>query len=116
MCFRIFTLRNALLIMVLALSALANAQTESTLYTFSEQTSFWPQGGLIEDATGNLFGTTRGGGTYGVGTVFELSPPAVLGGAWTITNLYNFLPYGSGGYVPVSELVRDKSGAFYGTF
>jgi uncharacterized repeat protein (TIGR03803 family) len=116
MRFRIFTLRNALLITTLALSVLANAATESTLYTFSEQTSFWPQGGLLEDSAGNLYGTTRAGGTYGVGTVFELSPPAVSGGAWTITTLYSFVPYGSGGYVPVSDLVRDQAGAFYGTF
>src|SRR5260370_29561015 len=116
MRFRMFTLRNALLIMTLALATLANAATESLLYTFKETTSFWPQGGLIEDSAGNLYGTTRAGGTYGVGTIFELSPPAVLGGAWTITTLYNFLPYGSGGYVPVSDLVRDQSGALYGAF
>ena len=116
MCPRIFTLRNTLLIMTLvALSLLANAQTESTLYTFSETTSFWPQGGLLEDSAGNLYGTTRGGGTYGVGTVMELSPPAVSGGAWTLTTLYNFVPYGSGGYVPISDLVKDQAGAFYGT-
>jgi len=114
MCCRIFTLRNILLMMTLALSVVANAQTGSTLYTFSEQTSFWPQGTLLEDASGNLFGTTRGGGTYGVGTVFELSP--ATGGTWTLTTLYNFVPYGAGGYVPISDLVRDQAGAFYGTF
>ena len=115
MRFRIFDLRNVLLIMTLALSTLANAQTESTLYTFSETATFWPQGALLEDGTGNLYGTTRGGGTYGVGTVMELSPPAVSGGAWTLTTLYNFVPYGVGGYVPVSDLVKDQAGALYGT-
>ena len=115
MCFRIFTLRNALLMMTVALSLLANAQTESTLHTFSETTSFWPQGALLEDSAGNLYGTTRAGGTYGVGTVFKMAPPAVSGGAWTLTTLYNFVPYGSGGYVPVSDLIMDSTGAFYGT-
>lgn len=115
MRFRIFTLGSVLLMMMLALSAVANAATESLLYTFTETTNFWPQGALIEDATGNLYGTTRGGGAYGVGSVFELSPPAVSGGAWTLTTLYSFVPYGSGGYVPVSDLVRDQAGAFYGT-
>ncbi|PYX48713.1 MAG: hypothetical protein DMG79_11170 [Acidobacteria bacterium] len=105
------------LIATLAFSSLANAiATESTIYTFGESTSFWPQGGLLEDSAGNLYGTTRAGGTYGVGTVFELSPPAVSGGAWTITNLYSFVPYGSGGYVPISDLVRDQKGSFYGTY
>jgi uncharacterized repeat protein (TIGR03803 family) len=116
MCFRLLTLKNALVILALAFSLAANAQTtESTLYTFSETGSFWPQGALLEDATGNLYGTTRGGGTYGVGTVMELSPPAVSGGAWTLTALYNFVPYGVGGYVPISDLVKDQAGAFYGT-
>ena len=116
MSVRIFTLKTALLLVTLALSLAASAQiTESTLYTFSENTTFWPQGTLIEDAKGNLYGTTRGGGTYGVGTVLELSPPAVSGGAWTTTILYSFVPYGSGGWVPISDLVQDKAGAFYGT-
>src|SRR5438309_11263579 len=113
---RISTLKAALLIATLALIALANAATETLLHTFTETTSFWPQGALIEDSTGNLYGTTRAGGTYGVGTVFELSPPAVSGGAWTITNLYSFVPYGSGGYVPISDRVRDQKGSFYGTY
>lgn len=117
MCLRILSLKNALLILALiALPVLANAQTESTLYTFSETTSFWPQGALLEDSAGNLFGTTRGGGAYGVGSVMELSPPSVSGGAWTLTTLYSFIPYGGGGYVPMSDLVRDQAGAFYGTF
>ena len=116
MCFRIPSLRNALLITTLvALSVIANAQTENLLYTFSETTNFWPQGALLEDGSGNLYGTTRGGGTYGVGAVMELSPPAVSGGAWTMTTLYSFVPYGGTGYVPVSDLVKDQAGAFYGT-
>ena len=62
MCVRIFALRKALLILaVVALSCIANAQTMNTIYTFSETTSFWPQGALLEDGSGNLYGTTRGG-------------------------------------------------------
>jgi uncharacterized repeat protein (TIGR03803 family) len=33
-------------------------------------------GSLILDAEGNLYGETWGGGVYGFGTVFELSPSA----------------------------------------
>lgn len=115
---RIFNLKTALFFMLtFALSILASAQTETenTIYTFSETTTFWPQGGLLEDSAGNFYGTVRGGGAYGVGAVIELSPPASSGGAWTVTVLYSFVPYGSGGYVPVSDLVRDQAGAFYGT-
>jgi uncharacterized repeat protein (TIGR03803 family) len=118
MCFRIFTLKNAVVMMLitLALSLLSSAQTESTIFTFGESTDFWPQGALLEDSSGNLYGTAKGGGAYGVGAVYELSPPAVAGGAWTQTYLYSFVPYGGGGYVPFSDLVRDQAGAFYGTF
>jgi uncharacterized repeat protein (TIGR03803 family) len=117
MRFRAFILINALLLMIPTLGLQVQAQTtESLIYTFSESTNFWPQGGLLEDSSGNLFGTARGGGAYGVGAVFELSPPAVSGGAWTMTTLYSFVPYGSGGYVPVSDLVRDQAGNFYGTY
>jgi len=115
MRFRIFALGNALLMITLALSGVVNAQTESTLYTFKETTSFWPQGALSEDSAGNLYGTTRAGGTYGVGTIFKMAPPTVSGGAWTLTTLYNFVPYGNGGFVPVSDLIADSTGAFYGT-
>src|ERR1017187_10391832 len=115
MRFRIFAFGNALLMITLALSGAVNAQTESTLYTFKETTSFWPQGALSEDSAGNLYGTTRAGGTYGVGTIFKMAPPTVSGGAWTLTTLYNFVPYGNGGFVPVSDLIADSTGAFYGT-
>jgi uncharacterized repeat protein (TIGR03803 family) len=115
MSVRIFTLKNAPLLMILALSVVAAAQTESTLYTFSQNTTFWPNGTLLEDSKGNFYGTTRGGGAYGMGAVFEFSPPAKSGGAWTMTTLYSFVPYGTGGWLPISDLVQDKSGAFYGT-
>jgi uncharacterized repeat protein (TIGR03803 family) len=32
-----------------------------------------PQSGLIQDSSGNLYGTTLIGGIYGYGTVFEVS-------------------------------------------
>jgi uncharacterized repeat protein (TIGR03803 family) len=48
-----------------------------------------PQGNLIVDTGGNLYGTTVSGGkASGVGgTVFELSP---AGGAWTLKTLHSF--------------------------
>ncbi|HLZ43523.1 MAG TPA: choice-of-anchor tandem repeat GloVer-containing protein [Candidatus Sulfotelmatobacter sp.] len=118
MCFRTFTLKNAFLLMIMtvALGPLSSAQTESNIFLYNKLTDFWPQGGLIEDGAGNLYGTTRGGGTYGVGTVYELSPPAVSGATWNQTILYSFVPYGGGGFVPISDLVKDKNGALYGTF
>src|ERR1700731_2030367 len=60
-------------------------------------------GGLVADDKGNLYGTTSGGGTYNLGTVFELKP--VLGGQWTETILHSF--DGSDGALPQGGLVLD---------
>jgi uncharacterized repeat protein (TIGR03803 family) len=98
-----------------AFAGLASAQTENTLFDFTETDTFWPQGGLVQDARGNLYGAARGGGTYGVGTIFELSPPGQAGGAWTKTPIYNFLSWGTTGNIPSSGLTMDSSGALYGT-
>jgi uncharacterized repeat protein (TIGR03803 family) len=47
-----------------------------------------PSAGLVFDAAGNLYGTTKVGGAYGYGTVFELSPAS--GGNWNEAVLYSF--------------------------
>ena len=68
---------------------------ESTLYEFTNGADGGYDGccviygGLILDASGDLYGTTPAGGT-GSGVVFELSPPSVSGGSWTETVLYTF--------------------------
>ncbi len=49
------------------------ASTPTVLFSFNPADWAWPEGGLIADAAGDLFGTTGGGGTNGEGTVFELS-------------------------------------------
>jgi uncharacterized repeat protein (TIGR03803 family) len=72
-----------------------------------------PDGGVIFDAAGNLYGTTTSGGTYTKGTVFELTPAA--GGTWTEKVLYSFNGNGTDGYAPYSGLVFDAAGNLYGT-
>jgi len=56
-----------------------NGTTQTTLYDFCSLTGCKdgsaPAGSVVMDASGNLFGTTSGGGPSGdYGTVFELSP------------------------------------------
>ena len=46
-----------------------------------------PLGGLVADASGNLYGTTRGGGAHDYGTVYEL---AWNGSSWTYSVLFSF--------------------------
>jgi uncharacterized repeat protein (TIGR03803 family) len=102
----------------LLLSTNSFATTEKVVYRFlGTPDGIDPQGGLVADAAGNLYGTTTGGGTGGCpcGTVFELSPPATLGGAWTETILYSFKGGAADGLDPNSTLIFDKQGNLYGT-
>jgi len=73
-----------------------------------------PYAGLVLNKTGSLFGTSSLGGTNNFGTIFELTPPATQGGAWTETILYNFTGLSDGGY-PHSALLFDTKGKLYGT-
>ena len=65
--------------------------TESILWSFGNGTDgSHPVAGLIMDQGGNLYGTTFGGGAYGRGTVFKLTPPSTSGGSWTESILWSF--------------------------
>ena len=72
-----------------------------------------PVAGLIADAAGNLYGTTRGqlgamgSCPLGCGTVFQLTPSG------TLNVLYSFT--GSDGSHPVAGLLADAAGNLYGT-
>jgi uncharacterized repeat protein (TIGR03803 family) len=67
-------------------------------------------GGVTFDATGNLYGTTTGGGDHNDGTIFELTPGAQ---GWTLTTLHSFDGYDGGS--PNGGLIFDAAGNFYGT-
>lgn len=73
------------------------------------------QSTLIEDAEGNLYGTTALGGLDNIGTVFKLSPAS---GKWKEQILFEFVgtTYGAAaGSFPESGLVMDSAGNLYGT-
>jgi uncharacterized repeat protein (TIGR03803 family) len=89
--------------------------TETLLHTFLNNgvDGFDSLGGLIFDASGDLYGTTGGGGGTGNrGTVFELSPAG--GGSWTETILYAFKDNGTDGIIPYGAVVFDAKGNLYG--
>ncbi len=67
--------------------------------------------GVIFDTVGNLYGITQNGGTYGLGTVFKLSPS---GSGWVFSTIYSFQG-GADGQVPLSAMIFDESGNLYGT-
>ena len=82
--------------------------TETLLVTFNIDNGWLPSGGMIFDASGNLYGVTGFSGSDGV--VFELSPAG--GGSWTYKILYNFS--GLDGSFPEGGLVLDSAGNLYG--
>jgi uncharacterized repeat protein (TIGR03803 family) len=72
-----------------------------------------PDGGLILDADGNLYGTTALGGDpscnggSGCGTIFKLN----INGTETVLHNFEKKP----GEFPAAKLVMDSSGSLYGT-
>jgi uncharacterized repeat protein (TIGR03803 family) len=89
------------------------AQQGKAIHSFAGTDGSSPQGGLIFDAVGNLYGTTIAGGANQVGTVFEMAPLA--GGSWAERVLYSFLYNGQDGYDPRGGVILDAAGNFYGT-
>jgi uncharacterized repeat protein (TIGR03803 family) len=83
---------------------------ETVLHSFTDSPDGAnPQGRLLRDATGNLYGTTALGGASGNGTVFKLDTNG------TETVLYSFTGTGGDGALPVAGLSRDTAGNLYGT-
>ena len=81
----------------------------TTLASFNAATgNCQPVGGVTLDSSGNLFGTTYGGGTSNQGTVFEIAQ-----GTTSITTLANF--NGANGAFSYAALTLDSSGNLFGT-
>lgn len=89
--------------------------TETVLYSFAgSPDGGQPEGGLVFDKAGNLYGTTNKGGASDAGTVFELIAPGTPGGAWTESVLHNFQPVSGDGGSPETGLTWDHSGNLIG--
>jgi len=89
-----------------------NGRTES-LHTFGSPTQnadgCVPQGDLIRDAAGSVYGTTASGGTFGFGTVYKIDASG------TYTLLYNFAGPPNDGRAPSpGALTLDAAGNIYG--
>ena len=82
---------------------------ETVLYSFAGGTDGTiPEGSMVMDAAGNLYGATTYGGIAGAGTIFKVDPT----GKETV--LYTFEHPGDAAY-PQGGLIRDKAGNLYGT-
>jgi uncharacterized repeat protein (TIGR03803 family) len=82
----------------------------TTLYSFGgAPDGANPIGALIQDASGNFYGTTYAGGTTNTGTVYELTANG------TEKVLHSFTFDSGDGWGPWATLVRDTNGNLFGT-
>jgi uncharacterized repeat protein (TIGR03803 family) len=92
------------------------AWTETLAYSFAGPPADGgvPVGKLVLGENGSLYGASMYGGLYNQGTVFELTPPASFGAAWTLAVLYAFRGDGEGTNPGVGVVIGDN-GTIYGT-
>jgi|HubBroStandDraft_6_1064221.scaffolds.fasta_scaffold35916_3 uncharacterized repeat protein (TIGR03803 family) len=100
---------------------LATDRTENVLYSFQGGSDgLYPWAGVVSDKQGNLYGTTRFGGTgngntncanQGCGTIFEVKPDG------TEAVLYSFCSQTNctDGAEPLGAMIFDEKGNLYGT-
>jgi uncharacterized repeat protein (TIGR03803 family) len=88
------------------------ASTPTTLVSFTGANGKSPDGSLIADAAGDLFGTTAYGGADGFGTVFEIAKTR-HGYASAPSTLVSFT--GADGKYPFGSLIADAAGDLFGT-
>jgi uncharacterized repeat protein (TIGR03803 family) len=115
----VFTLLTALALTVIFAQPVS-AQTEKTLHNFNapgEAGGQYPNGGLILDSAGNLYGTTAASSNSCTesecGTVFELVLNA--NGTYTEKVLHTFSSSGKNAWNPQAGVAMDASGNLYGT-
>ena len=95
------------------------------LYTFPSSDDSLPYG-LAIDQHGNMFGVEPRGGSvpiddYYAGALWEVSPPAKKGGAYTRQNIYNFCSIVGfngnciDGWLPMGGVSIGPNGTVYGT-
>jgi uncharacterized repeat protein (TIGR03803 family) len=104
------------MIVLVAMAAMSVATawgaTETVLYNFVSGTGKAPNGSLVFDAAGNIYGTTASGGVSNAGAVFQLHK--TLAGVWIENVLYTFSGLSDGG-APHSGVIFDGAGNLYGT-
>ncbi len=93
--------------------------TEEILWNFTGGENgpvdgMYPDGNVISDVSGALYGTTVEAGAYGAGTVYRLTPPVAGQTQWTEEIVWSFGERRGTGVSPVAGLVSVGS-PFYGT-
>jgi len=88
--------------------------TETILHNFKngDPDGSEPNGGLIQDALGNWYGTTDRDGAYHGGTAFQVTHGA---DGWTDNVIYPFGEQSDDGGSPTAGLIMDTAGNLFGT-
>jgi uncharacterized repeat protein (TIGR03803 family) len=82
---------------------------QTALYSFDSGTDGgYPYSGVILDSSGNLYGTTSGGGYDGWGVVYKIDTNGNESALYTFTG-------GADGGEPYAGVIRDAAGNLYGT-
>jgi uncharacterized repeat protein (TIGR03803 family) len=90
--------------------------TETVLYSFTGGADGAnPDAELIRDAAGNLYGTTRDGGTFDAGVVFELIRCDSEASGYEFKVLHTFAGGADDGAYLYAGLIQDAAGNLYGT-
>jgi uncharacterized repeat protein (TIGR03803 family) len=88
---------------------IASGGTFSIIYSFQGGSDgAYPQGTLAMDQNNNIYGTTSGGGAYGDGTIFEITPRLAESIPWSFEG-------GSDGATPFGGVIIDSTGVLHGT-
>ena len=82
-----------------------------TSFPASAGANLGPDGGLVADAAGNLFGTTQQGGAYGLGTIYEIAKTNT--GYAAAATLISFDHQNAAW--PEASLIADVAGNLFGT-
>ena len=98
-------------LLLLCLTCPAWAQTYTIIHNFVGPDGSVPSASLTIDSSGNLYGTTAGGGSYDSGTVFRMT---LHDQVWSFTKLFSF-NFDISGRSPSSPLIFGPDGALYGT-
>ena len=103
--------------------------TYSVIYNFAGTNGDGaaPAAGVVVGKNGALYGTTQFGGSAtsacppsyssyrAAEPLFELTPPAAAGGAWTEKVLHSFSDADGDGSMPLAALAMSSTGVLYGT-
>ena len=104
-----------LLLLILPVLGAKAAVVLTTLHSFGVFTNGASPNGLVQGSDGNLYGTTRLGGTSGSGTVFKISTNGALTSLYSFGSVQDANGVPHDGASPSAALVQGSDGNFYGT-